>query len=103
MLEKIKRAAAADPVTKKLGSQMVTGFPNDKCNLGLDIRPYRNVKERLAIDQSDDMIVIGPRVVIPQSVHADILRDFCTKLCLILNRHSFRRRRRNRSSRYRSS
>jgi hypothetical protein len=75
VLKNIKRAAAADPVTKKLGSQMVTGFPNDKCNLDLDIRPYWNVKERLAIDQVDDMIVVGPRVVIPQSVHADILRD----------------------------
>ncbi|XP_046450181.1 uncharacterized protein LOC124198394 [Daphnia pulex] len=71
----MKWEAAADSVMKKLRSQMVTGFPNDKCNLDLDIRPYWNVKDCLAIDESDDMIVVGPRVVIPQSVHADILRD----------------------------
>lgn len=75
VLEKIKRAAAVDPVMRKLRSQIVTGFPNDKCNLDLYLRPYWNVKERLAINESDDMIVVGPRVVIPQSVRADILRD----------------------------
>lgn len=74
VLEKIKRAAAADPVMRKLRSQIVTGFPNDKCNLDLYLRPYWKLKERLAIDESDDMIVVGPRVVIPQSVRAYILR-----------------------------
>jgi hypothetical protein len=64
-LEKIKRAAAApdDPVLKKLRGQIVTGFPNDKCNLDLDLHTYWNVKERFAIDKSDGMVVVGPRVV----------------------------------------
>jgi hypothetical protein len=75
VLEKIQRATAADPVMKKLRIQIVTGFPNDKCNLDVDLRPYWNAKKRLAIDESDDMIVVGPRVLIPQTVHANILRD----------------------------
>jgi hypothetical protein len=58
----------------KLRSQIVSGFPNDKCNLDSDLRPFWSVKERLAIDDSDDMIVMGPRVVIPHSIRADILR-----------------------------
>ena len=36
---------------------------------------FWSVKERLAIDYSDDMIVMGPRVVIPHSIRADVLRD----------------------------
>ncbi len=75
VLEKIKCAAAIDPIMLKLRNQIVTGFPNDKCNLDIDLRPYWCVKDRLSIDESDDMIVLGPRVVIPQSLRAAILRD----------------------------
>ena len=75
VLEKIKCAAAVDPVMEKLRSQIISGFPNDKCNLDSDLRPFWSVKERLAIDDTDDMIVMGPRVVIPQLIRADILRD----------------------------
>ncbi len=39
------------------------------------MRPFWSVKKRLAIDDSHDMIVMGPRVVIPHSIRADILRD----------------------------
>jgi hypothetical protein len=42
------------------------------------VRPYWCVKDRLTIDESDDMIVLGPRVVIPQSLRAAILRDLAT-------------------------
>jgi hypothetical protein len=75
VLEKIKCAAAIDPVMVKLRRQIISGFPNDKCNLDSDLRPSWSVKERLAIDDSDDMIVMGPRVVIRHSIRADILLD----------------------------
>jgi hypothetical protein len=87
VLEKIKCAAANDPVIVKLRNQIISGFPNDKCNLDSDLRPFWSVKERLAIDDSDDMIVMGPRIVIPHSIRADILRDLvqmhqgATKTC----------------------
>lgn len=75
VLEKIKCAAAIDPIMLKLRNQIVAGFPNDKCNLDIDLRRYWCVKDRLTIDESDDMIVLGPRVVIQQSLRAAILRD----------------------------
>lgn len=40
VLEKINRAAAADPVMTKLRNHIATGFPNDKCNLDMELRPY---------------------------------------------------------------
>ncbi|XP_045025183.1 uncharacterized protein LOC123469907 [Daphnia magna] len=74
VLEKIG-AAAIDPIMLKLRNQIVAGFPNYKCNLDIDLRRYWCVKDRLTIDESDDMIVLGPRVVIQQSLRAAILRD----------------------------
>ena len=76
VLEKIKCAAAIDPVIMKLRNQIISGFPYDKCNLDIVLRPFWSLKERLAIDDTDNMIVMGRRVVsIPHSIRADILHD----------------------------
>ena len=40
ILEKIKKAAAADPTLQKLKNQIICGFPNDKCDLDAELRPY---------------------------------------------------------------
>ena len=95
VLQKIKRAAAIDPIMQKLKKQICVGFPNDKCNLDLDLRPYWCVKERLAIDESDDTIVVGPRVVIPQAVRADILQNL-----LLMHQGATKTRQRARMSVY---
>jgi hypothetical protein len=46
-LEKIKCAAAVDPNMVKLRGQIISGFPNDRCNLDSELRPFWSVKERL--------------------------------------------------------
>lgn len=50
VLEKIKSAAAIDPIMIKLKNQIIAGFPNDKDNVDIDLRPYWCVKDRLTID-----------------------------------------------------
>ena len=78
ILEKVKQATTADHVLQKLRHQIVTGFPNDKYNLDLDLRPYWCVRERLAFDEVDGMIVMGSRVVIPYAMRPDVLRRLVT-------------------------
>ena len=51
------------------------GFPNDKCNLSEAMRPFCPVRDRLAIDDTDGMIVVGAQVVIPKILPQDVLRD----------------------------
>lgn len=75
VLERVKVAAAADPVMQQLRDTIIKGFPNEKCNLPDPLRPYWNVRGQLSIDESDDMIVAGPRVVVPQLLRRDILQD----------------------------
>ena len=72
-LEKVRSAAKSDVILQKLRQQIITGFQNDKCNLDLDLRPFWCVKEHLAIDEVDDMVVMGPRVVVPKSMRAEVL------------------------------
>ena len=74
-IEKVKQAAAADPIMVQLKETILSGFPNDKCNLPVSLRPYWSVRERLAVDDQDGMVVLGARIVIPQSIRQDIIRD----------------------------
>lgn len=59
----------------QLKETILNGFPNDKCNLPECLRPYWNIRERLAIDERDGMTVLGARIVVPKSIRQDIIRD----------------------------
>ena len=37
--------------------------------------PFWKVREQLAIDDTDDMVVVDSRVVIPKALQSDVLRD----------------------------
>ena len=73
-LEKVKAAAASDPVMSALRNTIFSGFPNDKCNFPLALRPFWDVRHRLAIDADDDMIVLDARVVIPRALVTETFR-----------------------------
>jgi hypothetical protein len=73
-LEKVRRAVAADSVLTALRATVLEGFPNDKCNLPLALRPFWNVRHGLAIDDCDDMLVYGPRIVLPRILVKDTLQ-----------------------------
>ena len=74
ILTKIRAAADADPTLQQLRSTILEGFPNDKCNLALTLRPYWDMRDRLAIDEGDGMIVLGSRVVIPRAAVPEMLQ-----------------------------
>ena len=75
VIERIQKAAAEDPVMTELRTTILEGFPNQKSNLPLSLRPFWCVREQLAIDKTDDVIVVGPRVVIPKALIGSILKD----------------------------
>lgn len=79
VLEKIKAAASSDPIMKKLRETIIQGFPNDKCNLDDTIQPFWNVRHQLAFDDSDDMIVLDARTVIPNLLRKVVLQDLLLK------------------------
>jgi len=75
ILENEKRAASIDPVMQELRKVILDGFPTGKCNLSSALRPFWRVRHHLTIDESDEMIVMGARIVIPKAIQRDILRD----------------------------
>jgi hypothetical protein len=75
VLDRIKTAALEDKQMVELREAIINGFPNDKCNLSLSLRPFWNIRTQLAIDESDGMIMAGARIVIPESCRRPILQD----------------------------
>ena len=72
LLSSVSTASAVDPVMISLRHTILQGFPNDKCNLPMELRPFWQVRSQLSVD--DDIILVGPRVVIPASLRPEILR-----------------------------
>lgn len=75
IIERVKKAAAEDPVMTELRETILNGFPNQKSNLPLILRPFWCVREQLAIDETDGVIVVGSRIVIPKALTSSILKD----------------------------
>lgn len=73
-LEQVKVAVEADPTLSALRKTIMEGFPNEKCNLPLALRPFMDVRHGLAIDEEDNMIVLVSRVVIPRSMVKEMLQ-----------------------------
>ena len=65
-------SVAVDAVLISLRQTILQGFPNDRCNLPLELRPFWQVRSQLYIDR--DLILVGPRVVIPISLRQEVLR-----------------------------
>ena len=73
-LDGIKAAAAVDRDLQDLHEVIMNGFPNEKTNLAVNLRPFWNKRESLAIDEKDGMIVCGARVVIPRAKVPEMLK-----------------------------
>jgi hypothetical protein len=43
-------------------------FSNEKSNLPVALRPFWDARHQLAIDDADDMLVYGARIVLPRSM-----------------------------------
>ena len=75
VLERIKMTAQKDKQMIELRETIINGFPNDKCNLSLSLRPFVNIRSQLAIDETDGMIMAEARVVIPAKCRQPLLQD----------------------------
>ena len=73
ILERVKKAAATDPVTKELKSTIINGFLNDKCNLYQALPPFWNARHQLAIDETNDMFLVDTRLVISKKLRKAII------------------------------
>jgi hypothetical protein len=73
-LSSVAAATSADPVMMYLRQTVLEGFPNEKCNLPLEFRPFWQVRSQLSIDDAEGLILVGPRVVIPTSLRQEIIR-----------------------------
>ena len=71
-LEKVREASRKDVEYQELRSLITSGFPGTKGELSATMRPYWSARDKLAVD--DDLIVYGPRLVIPHSLRSEVLR-----------------------------
>ena len=74
LLSSVAAATSADPVMLSLRQTVLEGFPNEKCNLPLELRPFWQVRSQLSVDDAEGLILVGPRVVIPTSLRQEIIR-----------------------------
>jgi transposase InsO family protein len=74
LLTSVAAATSADPIMLSLRQMILDGFPNEKCNLPLELRPFWQVRSQLSVDDAEGLILVGPRVVIPTSLRQEIIR-----------------------------
>ena len=72
-LDKVRAAASRDPVYRQLAEAILRGFPEQKIEASMCLRPYWGKKDDFAVE--DDLIVCGQRLVIPESLRADVLKE----------------------------
>lgn len=75
LLAKVAATVTIDPVMIALRAIMIqTGFPNEKCNLPLPLRPFWCVRSELAIDKDDRLIAVGARVFVSETIRHNVLQ-----------------------------
>ena len=70
-VHRVAEASKDDPVYQALKKIILNGFPSEKKRLAAPLRPYWNVREKLSVDH--DLIVCGPRLLIPSSHRREVL------------------------------
>ena len=71
-LQEVRQAAKADPTYLSLVEVILEGFPADKNQLALELRPYWGVREMLSIDDTG-LILYGCRLLIPAALRRSML------------------------------
>ena len=75
VFERIRRAAQVDDTMIALRETILRGFPNSKNDLQPTLKPFWAMRCQLAIDDRDDMIVAGLRIVVPEACRRKLLQD----------------------------
>jgi hypothetical protein len=55
----VAAASSVDPVRILLCQTILDGFPNEKCNLPLELRLFWQVRSQLSIDDAEGLILVG--------------------------------------------
>ena len=72
-LKEVQEAALDDHVYQQLKSLILSGFPHFKAELPDVLKPFRQVRHDLAVD--DDSIMYGCRLYIPKAIRTRILAN----------------------------
>ncbi|XP_037779411.1 uncharacterized protein LOC119575951 [Penaeus monodon] len=70
-MEELRMAASKDASYEDLLHHVKSGFPNDRYNLPSTLRPYWKIRNELYND--GDLVLYGPRVVVPASLRRSTL------------------------------
>lgn len=73
MLTRIRDAGSLDDEYVSLRTAVEEGFPSEKTNLPIGLRPYWPYRGQLSVD--GDVLLMGARLVIPASLRRDVLAE----------------------------
>ena len=71
-LSAVRAASERDPEILALREAVLCGFPDHKSETDPQVRPYWNMRDRLAVDGV--LILCGQRIVVPTSLRRDVLQ-----------------------------
>ncbi len=71
-LQEVKEATSRDMALKTLQSLILDGWPNAKCQVPNDARPYYDIRDVLSCE--DGVILKGEAVIIPKCLRRDIMK-----------------------------
>ena len=71
-IDEVRQAAGLDATYTSLMETITNGFPVDKNQLDLDLRPYWGVRDQLSLDDTG-LILYGCRLLIPTALRRDML------------------------------
>ena len=72
-LTAIRAASERDPDIRTLKDVIMSGFPDHKSEVDLQVRPYWSVRDKLCVD--DDLVVCGHRLVVPKDLRKSVLQS----------------------------
>ena len=72
VLDGLREGSRNNPTYTKLLQYVTQGFPKSRDDLDPDLRPYW--KERDAMYHDDELVLIGPRVVVPPALRREVLK-----------------------------
>jgi hypothetical protein len=72
-LEEIKQSTRRDPVMKKLLETIRSGWPEERRNVEVDLKPYFDIRTELVCE--DGFIMKGDRIVIPSAERRTVMKN----------------------------
>ncbi|XP_064621114.1 uncharacterized protein K02A2.6-like [Lineus longissimus] len=71
-LEEFKSATDADPTLQSLKNTVMQGWPDDKQDVPLELTPYFPYRDEITL--ADNLLLKGDRLVVPETLRANLLK-----------------------------